>query len=63
MIDQNEWNGGVDEPSYKEDWEVINIGFISFQVDSYMQVSKHVFEFFCVEFFFIVLDKLKDTNN
>jgi len=63
MIDQNDWNGGVDESSCKEDWEVINIGFISFQMDSYMQVSKHIFEFFCLESFFVVLDKLKATNN
>jgi len=32
-------------------------------MDSYMQFSKHIFEFFCVKFFFVVLDKDKDTNN
>jgi len=63
MIDQNDWNGGVDESSCKEDWEVINIGFISFQVDSNMQVSEHIFEFFCVKSFLTVFDKHRETNN
>jgi len=63
VIDQNDWNGNEEHPSYKEDWVVINVGFISFQMDSFVQVSKLIFELFRVEPFLIVSEKDNENNN
>jgi hypothetical protein len=54
VIQQDDWNEEENESSQQKVWEVENVRFLSSQVDAFVQISVHVFEFFGIKSILVV---------